>query len=140
MKLKTVCPSSSYHVKLPADIRDDADGRVSSFWVQGKPLLLQLSSYLRESGPQTGASHRLNERMLKHPARWKIWDKKINLDPSVDEATAEFTDDSGTVWVHSYFVWSHLTVYATISGPLEVVGNPDNWAILALQELTLTKH
>ena len=137
---KIVKPSNSYQLELPNQICEQIDGRVSSFWLDGAPLLLQLSSYLRDQGTQMTARDRLNDRVKKHDVQWRKWKKKIHPDPSVDQATAEFTDDKGLLWVHSYLVWSHLTVYSTISGPKDLVRDPDNWPVQSLKSLRLTTH
>ena len=140
MKVKAVKPSSSYQVALPEDVCEQSEERVSSFWLDGKPLLLQLSSYVREKGRQVGARARLRERIAKHAQGWSTWEAKIYPDSGVDQATAEFTDENGVLWVHSYLVWPHLTIYATISGPEELVRDQDNWAIQGLKSAKLVTH
>jgi hypothetical protein len=140
MKVKAVKPSSSYQVALPKDVCEQSEEQVSSFWLDGKPLLLQLSSYVREKGQQVEARARLKERIAKHAQRWSTWDGKIYPDSAVDQATAEFTDENGVLWVHSYLVWPHLTIYATISGPEELVRDQDNWAIQGLKSVKLVTH
>ncbi len=124
-------------IDLPQEVREQYDGRVCSFWKDGKPLLLQLSSYLRAEGTQLGARGRLRERMAKHAEDWKAWDENLFPELSVDQATAEFLDESGLLWIHSYLVWPHLTVYATISGPEADVRKLDSWAMDALRSLKL---
>ena len=140
MKVKAVKPSSSYQVTLPEDVCEQSERQLSSFWLDGKPLLLQLSSYIREKGRQVGARARLKERIAKHAQRWDTWEAKIYPDSAVDQATAEFTDKNGVLWVHSYLVWPHLTIYATISGPEELVRDKDNWAVQALKTVKLVTH
>jgi len=132
---KRIRPSKSYEISLPRCVQEEYDGRVSSFWFAGEPLLLQLSSYIREDGPQVTARNRLQERIAKTPGNWTYWKRPLNENPQVDQATAELLDEHGVLWVHSYFVWSHLAVYATISGPPDVIRNPDNWAIKGLHSL-----
>jgi hypothetical protein len=140
MKVKVVKPSSSYQVALPEEVSEQFEERVSSFWVDGIPLLLQLSSYVRERGRQVKARTRLKERIAKHAQRWKTWEAKIYPDSAVDQATAEFTDENGIFWVHSYLVWPHLTIYGTISGPEELVRDQENWAIQGLRSIRLISH
>lgn len=140
MNVKAVKPSSSYQVALPEHVCEQSEDRVSSFWIDGKPLLLQLSSYVREKGWQLGARIRLEERIAKHAQRWSIWETKIYPDSAVDQATAEFTDENGVLWLHSYLVWPHLTIYATISGPEKLVRDQDNWAIQGLTSIELITH
>ena len=137
MNLKPIKPTASYQLLFPEDIQEKAEGRVSSFWIDGEPVLLQISSYIRHEGHPTPASHRLADRMSKQHANWTIWGKPLADDPIVDQAVAEFTDYDGFLWIHSYFVWAHLTVYATISGPTDVVRDPANWAIHALRAISL---
>ncbi len=137
---KTVRPSPSYQLELPQEICEHVDDRVSSFWLDGAPLLLQLSSYVRDQGAQPTARDRLKERIGKHKAQWNEWKKKIHPDSDVDQATAEFTDDEGVLWTHSYLVWPHLTVYSIISGPTDLVRHRDNWAIQGLKSVRLTTH
>lgn len=139
-KLRVVKPSASYELMLPDDICEQSEGNVSSFWVQGGPLLLQLSSYLRAEGEQVPAETRLSERMVKHSEKWSTWKTNIYADPVVDQATAHFTDENGTVWIHAYLVWPHLTVYATISGPEELTRNQNNWAVQGLRSIRLVRH
>lgn len=138
--LKTVRPTGSYLIEVPEHIHELSDGSVSSYWVDGKPLLLQLSSYVRVEGAQVRAWDRLQQRMAKHTARWEIREERLYPETSVDQATAEFLDDNGVVWIHSYLVWPHLTIYSTISGPEADVRKPDSWATQALMSLRLVVH
>jgi len=141
MKAKTVKPSSSYQLGLPKDICEQSEGGTSSFWLDGEPLLLQLSSYLREKGQQVGAQDRLRDRIAKHPQQtWRTWKRRIYAGPGVDQATAEFKDDNGVLWLHSYLVWPHLTIYATISGPKELLDDKNNWAMQGLKSVRLVTH
>jgi hypothetical protein len=140
MNAKAVKPSSSYELALPESVCEQSDGRVSSFWLDGQPLLLQLSSYIRENGVPTAASDRLRARIAKHAESWRAWESKIYPDPAVDQATGEFTDAQGVLWVHTYLVWPHLTIYATISGPKAQVTDQNNWAIQGLKSVRLVTH
>jgi hypothetical protein len=137
MRTKTIRPSSSYQVVLPEEVSQKSDDRVSSYWVAGEPVLLQLSSYIRDAGEQTEATQRLRERIAKSPATWNIWKSVLNRDPNVDQAIGEMTDEGGLTWVHIYLVWPHLTVYATISGPEDRVKDAKGWAYDAVQRLSL---
>jgi len=134
----TVRPTGSFSLRLPEGICDQRDERVSSFWVEDKPLLLQISSYLRSDGDQVAARERLAQRMAKHDENWKVWEKKIHPDQSVDQTTAEFLDSEGCLWIHSYLVWPHLSVYVTISGPEAEVRKPRNWAMNAVHSIAPT--
>jgi hypothetical protein len=137
---KTLRPSSSYELDLPQNFCEQVDGRVSSFWLQGSKLLFQLSSYIRVEGEQVLASDRLRERIAMHNEQWTVWKTKIHPDPNVDQATAEFIDHHGFVWIHSYLVWPHLAVYSTISGPKKLVREPDNWAFQSLRSVRLNRQ
>jgi hypothetical protein len=140
MNAKAVKPSSSYELALPESVCEQSDGSVFSFWFDGQPLLLQVSSYIRETGVQTAASDRLRARMAKHAESWRAWESKIYPDPTVDQATAEFTDAKGVLWVHTYLVWPHLTIYVIISGPKAQVTDQNNWAIRGLKSVRLVTH
>lgn len=138
--MKTITPSPSYLVTLPDAIREEYDGRVGSFWVDGEPLLLQLSSYLRTDGQPITAQGRLQQRIEQHPGSWKVWLERVHPDASVDQVTAESLDENLVLWVHVYLVWSHLTVYASISGPESRVREPSNWARQAVESIALAVH
>jgi hypothetical protein len=138
--MKTFRPSSSYQLDMPQQICEQCDGRVSSFWLDGRSLLLQLSSYIRGQGEQVGAQARLSDRFAKHDRQWKVWGEKIYPDATIDQATGEFIDENGLLWLHSYIVWPHLTIYSIISGPKDVVRDPENWAIQALKSIRLSAH
>lgn len=77
--------------------------------------------------------------MAKTSGTWKACDLPLCVDPLVDQAAAEQFQDNLT-WLHAYFVWSHLTIYATISGPTKEVHDPNAWARMALKGLTLSIH
>jgi hypothetical protein len=135
--MKTVRPTSSYQFQLPDEIRESTDTRVSSFWIEGQSLLLQTSSYQRIEGEQIPAEQRLRERMAKHASDWESLASNLCPDPAVDQAAAEQQAD-GLVWIHAYFVWTHLTVYATLSGSAESVRDPNSWARTALKTLSVS--
>ena len=137
---RTVCPTSSYHLQLPRDICEQFDKTVSSFWLKGNPLLLQLSSYLRDDEKQIGALDRLRERIARNDQNWNIWRNRIHPATIVDQATAEYRAGDDCVWVHSYIVWPHLTIYATVSGPEALVRDKNNWAFRAIKSLAITTH
>jgi hypothetical protein len=140
MNDKIFKPSSSYQLVLPENVSEQSEEEISSFWLDGKPLLLQLSSYIRNKEKQVGARDRLRDRIGKHTQTWSIWPADIYYDSAVDQATAEFTDDNGILWIHSYLVWPHLAIYAIISGPEELVRDQNNWAIQGLKSVRLITH
>ena len=121
---------------FPDGVSQRSESRVTSFWIDGEPLLLQFSSYLRTEGSQISAGDRLRQRIDQTPSMWKVLDQILCRDPSVDQAAGEEQVDE-LVWLHAYFVWTHLTVYATLSGPPGVVHDPDSWARIALRDLSL---
>jgi hypothetical protein len=135
--MKRVHPSPSFEILLPNEIARQSDERVSSFWLKGEPLLLQLSSYKKREGDPISAGQRLQERIDRSGGQWKVWNGSRIEVPGSDQAIGETLDDGGFLWVHAYFVWPHLTIYATISGPEDVVRNPQSWAMTALANLKL---
>jgi hypothetical protein len=140
MYMLKIVRSSSYQLELPEQICEQIDEQVSSFWLEGNPLLLQVSSYLRNKGKQVSAQERLTDRIKKHKYKWTKWKTKIYAGTDVDQATAQFIDEDGLLWLHSYLVWSHLAIYSTISGPQELVTNSKNWAVESLKSIKLIIH
>ena len=53
-----------------------------------------------------------------------------------DKAGAQQLVD-GTLWVHIYLVWSHLTIFLTVSGPPEQVQSQSSWVRSAMNSLSL---
>lgn len=133
--VKTVSPTGSYFITLPEGIHEDYDDKVSSFWMDGEPLLLQLSSYSRSEGAPLSASNRLSDCVSSNPGQWVFSAKKVLEDRSVDQASAKIVDGNGVAWMHTYFVWPTLTIYATISGPEVQVHEETNWAFEALRRI-----
>ena len=72
--------------------------------------------------------------MTKTAAEWMRLDQKLAND-TVDQASAKYNDGK-LVWLHGYFVWPHLTIYATISGPESIIQERDNWAYKALASIS----
>jgi hypothetical protein len=137
---KTVRPSPSFVMQVPQLVREEVDGRVSSYWVDGEPLLLQVSSSLRVDGEQVDARARLRSRIDTAPASWTVRSDGVHPDPSLDQASAECVDGNGVLWVHAYLVWPHLTVYALVSGPEALLRATDNWAVQAVASIKLVLH
>ena len=135
--MKRIRPSPSFEILLPEDIVHQTDQCVSSFWLHGEPILLQISSYLRLDESQVPASQRLRERLAKSQGQWKVWDHSPLAIDGTEQATAETVDSEGTLWIHAYIVWPHLTVYATVSGPADQLRNRQDWAIAALGTMKL---
>jgi hypothetical protein len=129
-------PTGSYSLELPDSIRDDVDGRVSSFWIEGEPLLLQVSSYQRLDGPTLAAEVRLQERMRQQGGTWTTIPVDSLPETNADKAGGEqFV--GGLLWLHIYLVWPHLTIYVTLSGPPDQVQNRNSWARSAINSLSL---
>lgn len=53
-------PSSSYHLLLPKGILQKNEERISSYWLAGESVALQVFSFIRTSGEQIGAKQRLH--------------------------------------------------------------------------------
>lgn len=137
-KTKTIRPSPSYSVTVPEEACVKHEGRVTSLWQRGAPdLLLQLSSYTRNDGDQLGARKRLQDRMAKHRGKWTGRELEIPMAHTADQAAAEILDENAVLWIHAYLVWPHLAVYATVSGPEHSVRTPGNWAMAAIESITL---
>ena len=95
------------------DIVEEIDSNVASYWKQDDTCLLQISSFLREHGPQVYAAQRLSEG-TGTKGEWQI----VNLQRTIegcDIAAASNKDDKGTSWVHIYLVWDWLAVHVTVS-------------------------
>jgi hypothetical protein len=135
--MKRVQPFPSFDIVLPDAVVHQADERVTSYWVDGQRVLLQLSSYVKPEGSPIRAEQRLQERIAKSSGQWKMWACSPLLTCAAEQAIAETVDSEGVLWIHAYFVWPHLTVYATVSGPEDEVRNTRNWAITALDSMKL---
>ena len=131
-------PSPSYEILLPDDVTIQSDERVCSFWIAGQPILLQVSSYIKQDAdlPIPPAS-RLRDRIAKSSQGCRVWEGKSFLIPGADHAVGETVDENGLHWVHAYIVWPHLTVHVTISGPDDLVHASHNWAQAAMESLRL---
>jgi hypothetical protein len=128
-------PTDNYEISLPDDVVDDYDGRVSSYWIPGNSVLLQLSSTLRIEGGQVAAADRLRDLYLRSPADWISVDL-LPMNFSGESAAARMKDEKGTTWIHIYLTTDTITVYATVSGPGRELGI-DNWALEAIRGIRL---
>jgi hypothetical protein len=135
--MKRFQPSPSFEILLPDGVVHQADERVSSFWIDGEPVLLQLSSYLKPDGSPIPAKQRLQERIATSSGQWKVLERSPLVIDGTEQAIAETVGSEGLLWLHAYIVWPHFTVYATISGPEDQVRIPQNWAITALETMKL---
>jgi hypothetical protein len=134
--MRLVSPTPSYQLQLPDEIETQQDGRVFSFWLDGRPLLLQVSSSIRTEGEQVLARERLFERLAKTPEVSTDIHAKVNRH-APNQAAAEFVDADGVSWLHAYLVWPHLAIYTSISGPRDEVCSEESWARHALESLAL---
>lgn len=136
--MKRVCPSPSFEILLPDTVVYQTDQQVSSFWLSGNPVLLQLSSYRVKLSRPMAARLRLKERIAKSAGQWNVWESSPLCIDFAEQAIADTVDSDGLLWIHAYIVWSHVTVYATISGPGDDVRNSKNWALRALESIRPT--
>ena len=135
--MKTIRPSSSYELQVPDDAVEEVDERVISVWRADEQLLLQLSSFVRESGEQISAEKRLADRMVKEKQEWEIVSIVSRPSGNVDVAGGQTKGPNGTIWYHIYLTWPHFTIYSTISGPGNELSSEERWPFLALRSIKL---
>lgn len=132
--LKTVNPTGSYTIKLPINVLENNDDRVTSYWLEGQEVLLQLSSYARIEGNQVSANDRLKDRLnaenLSDP---KI--ESISISACPDCAAMSGIDDQGYRWIYCYAVWPDLTILITVSGRQSELAKHGAWAFDALKSI-----
>lgn len=138
-KLITIQPSPRYEITLPADVSQAYAGIVASFWRES-PLALQLSSYKRTHGKQVSAAQRLHDRMLECKEEWLVWSANVHPDGDVDQATGEYVDANGVTWLHSYLVWPHYTIYATLAIPKGIARVDADWALNGVASIRLLEQ
>lgn len=134
--MKLFAPGPSFQLLLPDDITYERADRVSSFWFAGQGLLLQFSSYLGSTGEQVSACQRFEDRIAKKPGKWAAMTERVNQ-KAPDQAAAEFVETDEISWLHSYLVWPHLTIYATVVGPVAEVRDASSWARLGLNNIEI---
>ena len=128
-----VSPTGSYWIDLPNGVIEQEDGNVFSYWIQGEPECLQLSSYSRSSGDQIEASSRLRERLLREDV-----DETLSVQINVvgaETAAAYFEDSQGLGWIYVYVTWPDLTVFATLSGSPKLVRQQTHWQRQAIESI-----
>ncbi|HWZ13346.1 MAG TPA: hypothetical protein VNX22_09425 [Acidobacteriaceae bacterium] len=135
-KLVTIQPSPSYEITLPAEVSQGYAGIVASFWMDSS-LALQLSGYKRKHGEQVSAAQRLKDRMDECGEKWSIWDANVHPDTRIDQATGEYLDENGVVWLHSYLVWPHYTIYATVAIPKGMARERADWALQGVASIRM---
>lgn len=130
-----ISPTGTYQISLPRDIRSDISDDVFSYWRDGSSVLLQLSSYIRNSGPQVEACERLRERIASTPGKWlpAIYIKGEGEKPN--RCSAQQIDSDGILWIHTYCVWPKLAIYITLSGNPETLHSEGEWGFRALESL-----
>jgi hypothetical protein len=125
--------SESYSSELPEDVEEDLDPQVSSYWMAGSDLVLQLSSYRRLEGPQIRAATLLGERLVREQ---RAATRQVSFRfASPDQACAAFVDEQGWEWLYAYLVWPDPCVFASvISTDMEesVLGS---WAVRAIESI-----
>jgi hypothetical protein len=132
---KTVSPTGSYIMTLPANVCEDKDDRVTSYWLPGHEVLLQTSSYARTEGKQTPASERLKARFAKE-SLFDVKNEAISIPSCPDCAAMSGADDKGYRWLFCYAVWQDLAVLTTISGSLDELEKHGAWAFDGLKSIT----
>ena len=132
---KTVNPAGSYTLILPADVCEDRDDRVMSYWLQGHEVLLQLSSYARVEGKQVPAKDRLKARLAKENLS-DVRIENISIPSCPDCSAMSGVDDKGCRWLFCYAVWTDLTILSTISGRPDEWTQRGAWAFDGLRSIT----
>jgi hypothetical protein len=137
-RVKSVNPTGSYVISLPAGVCEDKDNRVASYWLPGKEVLLQVSSYVRTEGKQVAAKERLKNRMAEESlAAVKLENMPVPSCP--DCAAMSGIDEQGGRWYFCYAVWPDLTILLTISGSPDELLKHGAWAFDGLKSIALAK-
>jgi hypothetical protein len=126
--VKSANPFPSLSLLLPDDIVEDTDPKIASYWKHGDTCLLQISTFLRERGPQVSATQRLSE-LMRAGADWQTVSLPRTIE-GCDIAAASTRDGHGTSWVHVYLVWDWLAVHATVSHKGQVFTCDWAWSAL----------
>jgi hypothetical protein len=134
---KSASPAGSYCITLPANICEDKDERVTSYWVPDSEVLLQLSSYSRFEGQQVCAHDRLEARLAQEQLS-DVRKEDILIPSSPDCAAISGSDDEGCRWFCCYAVWPELTILATISGRPDELTKSGAWAFESLKSISRT--
>lgn len=129
---KTVSPTPSYELSIPADVHEDDDDRVFSVWRPGSSVVLQASSYKRENGEQVNATDRLQQRM-KSESLNRTEVIEFTIGDCSDVAGFRGIDAEGVVWFYIYCVWPDLTVLFTVTGKEDDLSGNGDWAFEAVK-------
>lgn len=132
--MRCVSPTGSYFFDVPEMASEDQAGRVFSFWVQDRSLLLQVSSYSRHEGAQVGAMERLDALLKRQPLAGLSAGPSMAVD-CPDYASAKGVDNEGCVWVYAYAVWDDLALMITVSGDEQDLEDTENWAFAAVRSI-----
>jgi hypothetical protein len=128
--MKSTKPFPSFSLLLPDEVTEDhRDTNVVSYWIAGDSCLLQLSSFMRNSGKQIPATERLSER-IRNGGQWKSLEVPHAAN-GCEAAAAQTTDDNGTTWVHAYLVWPWLSIHVTVSRNGDPLACEWPWAALS---------
>ena len=131
---KTISPSSHYCLDLPAEIHEQYEGGVASFWHDKTDVVLQTSSYFRTEGDQVGAQRRLQER-LHNELFTSLRPVEVTPARCSDAAAATGLDEEGLQWILGYAVWPDLAVFYSICGKQETFASKSPWACEAVRSM-----
>lgn len=133
--MRSVCPTGSYTLEVPElASEDDENGRVFSFWIPKRSLLLQLSSYSRLDGAQVSAAERLDALLKRQPLTGVGVESSLIV-KCPDFASAKGVDDEGCVWIYAYAVWDDLALMISVSGKEHEFAESGNWAIASVRTI-----
>ena len=121
---------------VPMDVEEDIDADVTSFWLDGDDLVLQLSSRTRSAGAQVSAGERLRDRLRMHAySNVTIVSLEVPGCPDVEAAAA--IGEEGMRWLFVYAVWPGLAVFVTVTHPSRDV-TADSWALDTVRSMGLS--
>ena len=121
---------------VPANVEEGIDAGVTSFWLDGDDLVLQLSSRTRDDGQQVSAGERMRDRLRMH-AYSKVEIVSLQILGCPDAEAASAIGEDGTHWLFVYAVWPALVVFVTVTHPSRDVAAP-SWAIDAVRSIRLS--
>ncbi len=129
--------TESYTIALPDGLKEDVDGKVTSYWLDDHGPFLQMSSYRLMSGMQIAAIERLEQHLSKKNIEtWAAIRLKVK---SPDFAGVMFTDEKGWHWLFAYLVWPDLTIFATVISCDEDRPILESWATDAIESIERTR-
>lgn len=128
-------PTPTLCIDLPPGCVEDHDDLVSSYWMQGDELLLQLSSRVRFEGAQVSAAARMHARLQKEGWR-EAHAVLVRIDACPQVAAFAARDKEGEYWLFIYAVWPRVAVLITLAHPFSDVTR-ESWALAAVRSLRL---